>query len=95
MLNFTHADDVNLCHVILRKKSEEIRKKLCTEKSKLETMILEFYENDKENMGTDETILKQSNIVDQLVIDEIFLSEMRKKFFEYEKQHNGDLEAIK
>lgn len=46
-----------------------------TEQKKLEKLVSEFFESDRFNMGTDSIILKQSRIVDQLMADEMLLSE--------------------
>ena len=52
------------------------------EREKLEELILDVSENDRYNMGQDKRILMQSYIVDQLIVDEMMLSDIRDKYYE-------------
>ena len=62
-----------------------IADQLLIEKQKLEEMIMDLFRKGRYNMGTDKRILKQSSIIDRLIVDEMILNEMSKKYCESTK----------
>lgn len=51
------------------------------EQRKLEAMVLAHMESGELNLGTNTSILAQSNLIDKLVVDEMMLDELTKKYF--------------
>jgi len=61
---------------ILNKK----KKRLIDEQQKLEKMVADLFEKGDHNMGQDVKILKQSDKLDRLIVDEMLLREIDKKY---------------
>lgn len=51
------------------------------EQRKLEAMVLDHMESGELNLGANTSILAQSNLIDKLVVDEMMLDELTKKYF--------------
>jgi hypothetical protein len=56
------------------------RKRITSEQKKLEKMIAELFEKKRPNIGEDLRILRQSCKLDQLIVDEMLLREMKKNY---------------
>ncbi|MGI5848858.1 MAG: hypothetical protein ACOX8Q_02115 [Christensenellales bacterium] len=74
-----NGNDIN--RTILGKERIRILESLSREQKKLEAMVLELFEKGDFNMGTDKRILKQSDVLDKLIVDEMMLHEMKEKYF--------------
>lgn len=76
-------DSTNSKNCLILTDSEERRiknAKLLIEKQKLEEMIIDLFRKGKYNMGTDKKILKQSGVIDKLIVDEMTLDIMNEKY---------------
>lgn len=51
------------------------------EQRKLEAMVLAHLESGEYNLGENNKILAQSNLIDKLVVDEMMLDELTKRYF--------------
>jgi uncharacterized Fe-S cluster-containing protein len=63
-----------------RSTCKKVREDLLKEQKKLEDMVSEMMEKGDRNMGEDTKILKQSGKLDKLIVDEMMLREMKKKY---------------
>jgi hypothetical protein len=63
-----------------RSKKDETGADLLREQKKLEEMVGEMLEKGDRNLGENTKILKQSGKLDKLIVDEMMLREMKKKY---------------
>lgn len=63
-----------------RSKKVETGADLLREQKKLEEMVGEMLEKGDRNLGENTKILKQSGKLDKLIVDEMMLREMKKKY---------------
>lgn len=63
-----------------RSKRKKAREDLLREQKILEDMVLEMMGKGDCNLGENTKILKQSGKLDKLIVDEMMLSEMKKKY---------------
>jgi len=74
----TEARSMQTLHTVVDAQRRGLMKTLAAEQHKLEAMIIRMMEKGRENLGADQSILEQSQKLDQLVVDEMMLEEMLK-----------------
>jgi septal ring factor EnvC (AmiA/AmiB activator) len=78
MRSATQAQTAQTLQSVIAIQRKGLLKALAAEQHKLETMIIKLMEKGRKNLGMDQSIVEQSQKLDQLVVDEMMLEEMLK-----------------
>ena len=78
MRGATQTQKTQTFRTVINVQRKGLMEKLSVEQHKLETMIVKMMEKGRKNLGTDQSIVEQSQKLDQLVVDEMVLEEMLK-----------------
>jgi septal ring factor EnvC (AmiA/AmiB activator) len=78
MRSATQAQTAQTLQSVIAIQRKGLLKALAAEQHNLETMIIKLMEKGRKNLGMDQSIVEQSQKLDQLVVDEMMLEEMLK-----------------